>query len=76
MKSYITETQLRLVGKGWEIRRQLRDMNALAEGGRTPLAALLPALIRADDAATAPAAPPRKPNKKTPDRRVVPFPSS
>lgn len=26
MKSYITETQLRIVGKGWEIREQLRRM--------------------------------------------------
>lgn len=76
MKSYITETQLRLVGKGWEIRRKLRGMAASAEGSPTPLADLLPALIRADESATAPAAPPRKPNKKTPDRRVVPFPSS
>ena len=33
MKQYIAENQLRLVGKGWEIRHQLRR---LAESSKAP----------------------------------------
>lgn len=76
MKSYVTETQLRLVGKGWEIRRHLRGMTGSAGDGRIELAVLLPKLIHADEHAKPQAAPPRIPSKKTPDRRVIPFPSS
>ncbi|GAA3405390.1 Z-ring formation inhibitor MciZ [Paenibacillus hodogayensis] len=76
MKSYITETQLRLVGKSWEIRAQLRSMSAAAGSGQDGLAALLPKLIDGRQQPTERPAPPRIPSGKTPDRRVVAFPSS
>ncbi|PYI55027.1 Z-ring formation inhibitor MciZ [Paenibacillus flagellatus] len=76
MKSYVSDKHIRMVGKSWEIREQLRKLSAAHDGGRAELAALLPKLIGAPAKATGHAAPPRTRPQKTPDRRVIPFPSS
>ncbi|TMV51372.1 Z-ring formation inhibitor MciZ [Paenibacillus mesophilus] len=76
MKSYVTEKQIRMVGKGWEIREQLRKMSGVAGSGPSELAALLPTLIHTPERAKPQSAPQRIPPYRTKDRRVIPFPSS
>lgn len=76
MKSYVTDRQLRLVGKGWEVRQKLRSMSDEADGGQAELAALLPMLIHAIERAKPQPEPQRTRTNKTTDRRVIPFPSS
>lgn len=75
MKSYVTETSFRLVGKGWEVREQLRRMSGTAASGRLTLAAALPSLIGADTLEPQPRQPHTR-TKNTRDRLVIPFPSS
>lgn len=76
MKSYVTEKHLRLVGKGWEVRQQLRKMSGEADEGQSELAALLPMLIQAIERGKPQPGPQHTRTNKTTDRRVIPFPSS
>lgn len=65
MKSYVTERQIRLVGKAWEIKRQLQLM--LQQGGHTT--------TLMDYAAGAHNQQPRKSLGNTPGPQIIPFPS-
>lgn len=75
MKSYVSETQLRMVGKGWEVRERLRKLKESA-GGPAELVTLLPQLIGECGQAGSPCELQRIQPQKTADRRVIPFPSS
>ncbi|UUZ79533.1 Z-ring formation inhibitor MciZ [Paenibacillus sp. P26] len=82
MKSYTAFHRLRLVGKGWEIQSYLRDalrqtalnirlsdyLDGQLDNGRPP--------VRTDsaEATPEPSRPQRKPQQRTQDRRVLPFP--
>jgi len=74
MKSYVSETQLRMVGKGWEIRERLRKLKESA-GGPAELVTLLPQLIGECGQAEPPHGRQRTQPRKTADRRVIVFPS-
>lgn len=64
MKSYVTEGQIRLVGKAWEIRRYLKIMLDAA-GQNTTLSSYTSGM---------PTPQQRKPQENTPHPRVIPFP--
>jgi hypothetical protein len=75
MKSYMSDKQMRLVGKGWEVRNHLRRLAGGERGAETTLSELLGGISR-DAAKLGTHTPqPRKPQQSTPDLRVVPFPS-
>ncbi|WP_442951612.1 Z-ring formation inhibitor MciZ [Paenibacillus sp. GYB003] len=76
MKSYVTEKQLRMVGKGWEIRERLRQWGAAEGSGQAELAALLAKLTQSPERGKTQNERLRKPPYNRPDRRVIPFPSS
>jgi len=76
MKSYVTDKQMRLVGKGWEVRASLRRMCDRAGGGQVRMAELLPQLIGPAERGSTRSRQRRTPRQKTADRRVIPFPLS
>lgn len=41
MKTYLTQDQLRIVGKGWEVRHYLRKLAKETQSGERTLASLL-----------------------------------
>lgn len=46
MKSYLAQDQLRIVGKGWEVRQYLRKLTKETKDGDVTLASLLSGLTQ------------------------------
>lgn len=75
MKSYVSESHIRMVGKGWEVREGLRRLAGADERGDQRLVSILPDLIRCGKP-TPPHTQQRTRPQKTSDPHVIPFPSS
>lgn len=75
MKSYITDRQIQLVGKAWEIRHMLRLLLKQVPEKQITLQEYLSTLKVHPSNNSMPPVPQNKPLEKNQGPRIIPFPS-